>query len=56
MYISGNFKSIKDVDYQIVITDGDMTKDVRTIGEEGYSSPMTLCQSRQISLIHLIQL
>lgn len=35
MYISGNFKSIKDVDYQIVITDGDMTKDVRTIGEEG---------------------
>lgn len=35
MYISGNFKSIKDVDYQIVITDGDMTKDVKTIGEEG---------------------
>lgn len=35
MYISGNFKSIKDVDYQIVITDGDMTKDVKVIGEEG---------------------
>ena len=35
MYISGNFKSIKDVDYQIVITDGDITKDVKTIGEEG---------------------
>ena len=29
MYISGNFKSIKDVDYQIVITDGDATKDIK---------------------------
>lgn len=35
MYISGNFKSIKDVDYQIVITDGDVTKDIKVIGEEG---------------------
>ena len=35
MYISGNFKSIKDVNYQIIITDGDMTKDVKVIGEEG---------------------
>ena len=35
MYISGNFKSIKDVDYQIVITDGDATKDIKVIGEEG---------------------
>ena len=35
MYISGNFKSIKDVDYQVVITDGDATKDIKVIGEEG---------------------
>lgn len=34
MYISGNFKSIKNVDYQVVITDGDATKDIKVIGEE----------------------
>ena len=35
MYISGNFKSLKDIDYQIVITDGDVSKDIKVIGEEG---------------------